>query len=101
MIKIFITDIIRPVEHPGGFQPFLAHADVSVKENEEKKIRGSDCLIASPGYSSSFLVRHTHKDRKYYRFLSMEECKTFFLRSHFSDPFYEYCISSNNSRGDY
>ena len=48
MIKIFIIDIITPVEHPGGFQPFLAHADVSVQENEEKKvkIRGSDCLIA-------------------------------------------------------
>ena len=29
----------------------------------------------------------------------MEESKPFFLRSHFSDPFYEYRISSNNSRG--
>ena len=63
---MFIIDIITPVEHPGGFQPFLANADVSVQENEEKKvkIRGSDCLIAvslhaNPGYSSSFLVRHT------------------------------------------
>ena len=25
---------------------FLAHADVSVKENEGKKIRSSDCLVS-------------------------------------------------------
>ena len=46
MIKIFIIDIITPVEHPGGFQLFLAHADVSVQENEEKKLR-SAVLTAS------------------------------------------------------
>ena len=91
MIKIFIIDIITPVEHTGGFQPFLAHADVSVKENEEKRsVVLTAFAIASPGrlFLSGTLIRTVNT-----RFLSMEESKPFFLRSHFSDPFYEYRIS--------
>ena len=89
---------------PRRFPAFLAHADVSVQESEEKKVKilRSDCLIAvslpTQGiprlFLSGTLIRTVNT-----RFLSMEQSKTFFLRSHFSDPFYEYRISSKNSRG--
>ena len=76
------------------------------KRGKKVKIRGSDCLIAvslhaNPGYSSSFLARHAVIRTVNTRFLSMEQSKTFFLRSHLSDPFYKYRISLKNSRGDY
>ena len=71
------------------------------KRGKKVKIRGSDCLIAvslpTQGiprlFLSGTLIRTVNT-----RFLSMEQSKTF-LRSHFSDPFYEYRISSKNSRG--
>lgn len=92
MIKIFDIDIITPVEHPGGFQLFLAHADVVWKETRKKTSAAADCLIAKPRvqgisrlFLSGILIRTVN------RFLSMEaECKTFSLGSHFSAPFYGY-----------
>ena len=100
MIKIFIIDIITPVEHPGSFQPFFS----SRRSQCERKPGKKDSRFWLPPklpaqgiprlFLSGTLIRTVNT-----RFLSMEECKTFFLRSHFYDPFYEYRISSKNSRG--
>ena len=84
MIKIFIIDIITPVERPGGFQPFLAHADVSVQENEGKKLRSAVLTASLQCHCQprAFLVfscpAHSHEDRKILGFLARKSVKLSF-----------------------